>query len=89
MRNSKLIEILATLTEVEIIEFKKFIGELCKNKDSAILKLFHLLEKSYPKFQEEDIQKKILFKKIFKGEAYNENKIYSKSLRVISVILWI
>jgi hypothetical protein len=66
MRNSKLIEILATLTEVEIIEFKKFIGELCKNKDSAILKLFHLLEKSYPKFQEEDIQKKYCLKRFLR-----------------------
>ncbi|MBK8674404.1 MAG: hypothetical protein IPN93_15905 [Bacteroidetes bacterium] len=86
MRNSKLIEILATLTEVEIIEFKKFIGELCKNKDSAILKLFHLLEKSYPKFQEEDIQKKILFKKIFKGEAYNENKISKLMSELVKLI---
>jgi hypothetical protein len=57
MKNSKLIEILASFSNDEIFEFRKFMGDLFRNKDSASFKLFQLLEKSYPKFNERHSKK--------------------------------
>lgn len=86
MKNSKLIEILSSFKNEEIIEFKKYIVDLNRNKESANLKLFQLLEKSYPKFNELDIQRRIIFKKVFKGEAYNENKLSKLMSELVKLI---
>jgi hypothetical protein len=86
MKNSKLIEILSSFSNDEMFEFRKFMGDLFRNKESASLKLFQLLEKSHPKFNEIDIQKKVLFKKIYKGELYNENKISKLMSELVKLV---
>lgn len=72
MNRSKLIPILKSLSKNETKEFDKFLNSPffgCKN---FVLNFYRALIKFYPAFNEKDIAKNKLFRKLYKNKKYND-----------------
>lgn len=86
MKNSKLVELMCVFTPAEMLELRKYAIDFYKLKESPSLKLFFLLEKALPNLDQNDISKKSIFKKIFKQEDFNENKLSKLMSELIKLI---
>ncbi len=75
MKESKLIKTLEIISEQELQSFKDWLDSPFHNKSEAIRKLYALLLKYAPIFEEKHLQKPVLFKKLYKKEKYNELKM--------------
>jgi hypothetical protein len=73
MNRSGLIEVLRTLTPKELREFSEFVNSPFFNKNVNVTKLFELLRKAYPEFENEKIDKTRIFKKLFPGKVYKDS----------------
>lgn len=76
MRKAKITECIASLSEEELNAFKLYMENAIQKKDSPAYKLFSILIKLYPDFNETFIERKKVFSKIFKNEPFNENKLF-------------
>lgn len=79
MKDHALIKLLSTFSKDEIKEFGEFISVPYLNNRDVVKKLFALIEKEYPGFDKESINKRTLFGKLYPGKKFNES-----SLRVIT-----
>ena len=71
------IEILKTFTGKEISEFSDFLDSPFHNTNRSVVKLFELLKKHHPHFDNKKITKEEIFGKIYPGKAYNEQTMKS------------
>lgn len=82
MQNTRLIQLLKSLSTSEIKQFKDFISSPVFNKNKNVISLFESLKKYHPDFinipNEEDI-----FKKVFPGTTYD----YFKLKNIVSDLL--
>jgi hypothetical protein len=72
MERSKSIDILKSLSEEELKQFKDFLGSPFFNTNRTLLKLFDVLKKYYPGFPPDKITKEKVFKKLYPGKSFNE-----------------
>ena len=71
MLKSSLLEILRTLSKEESLKFEDFINSPYHNKSSNTIKLYSILRKYSPDFTSEDLDKELVWKKLFPGKEYN------------------
>lgn len=80
MENSLLIEILRTFDKEELKRFEEFIGSSYFNKKNIVKKLFSIIRKYAPAFNDERMTRENFWKKLFPGKEYNygvmKNSIY-------------
>lgn len=75
MKNIKLFDLLARLKHPEWKAFVKFVESRCHKQDALPLKALQLLDKYHPAFYKAKVSKEKLFKKLFPGQPYLENKL--------------
>lgn len=74
MQNSKLIQLLRTLSEKELIALEDFLGSPYFNKDQTVINLFLQLKNYYPVFLDSRLDKAVLFQVLFPGKTYNDKQ---------------
>lgn len=78
MLNSKVIDILKTLTQEELKRFNEFVNSPYHNKNKKVILLFNLLSKHHPSYENKELTKENLFSKIFTG---SEKEFSDASIR--------
>lgn len=86
MKSSKLIDILKSLSDNELKGLAVFIEKKLDKKDTLPQKLFLVLEKYFPEFDEKDLRKEKIYTKVFPKQKYNENK-FSKLMSELTKII--
>lgn len=71
MLKSSLLEILRTFNKEDFLKFEDFIKSPYHNKNSNAIKLFSEIRKFTPDFNGEELDKEIVWKKLFPGKEYN------------------
>ncbi len=74
MLNNKFLTLLKTLTSIELSQFEQYLTTRHAKKKIAI-SVFKYIKKFHSRYDHEDLDKKIAFKKIFKGRPFNYRKI--------------
>lgn len=75
MLNSKLISILKTFSAREVTDFERLVNSPFFNVNADVSALFGLLKKQFPDLDEKKLEKKTIFKNLFSGKRYNEQKL--------------
>ena len=86
MKNSKLIDILKSFTKEESKDLAIYIEHAKVKENTFVQLLFTYLNKQYPEFQEKNIEKEKVFKKLFPTKKYDENKL-SKIMSELTKII--
>ncbi|HQY53578.1 MAG TPA: hypothetical protein PLD63_14530 [Ignavibacteria bacterium] len=73
MKDHSLIKLLRTFSGEEIKEFGEFISNSYYNKRKAVKKLYDIIRKQYPDFNEKNIDKKNIYQLIFPDKKYSES----------------
>lgn len=80
MLKSSLLEIIKTFDEEELMKFEDFLKSPYHNKITNVIKLFSEIKKYYPGFNNEELNKEFIWKKLFSEKEYNygtmKNLIY-------------
>ena len=71
MLKSSLLEILRTFGKEDFLKFEDFIRSPYHNKNSNSIKLFSAIKKYTPTFDNQDLDKEIVWKKLFPEKGYN------------------
>ncbi|MCB0722604.1 MAG: hypothetical protein KDC42_09890 [Ignavibacteriae bacterium] len=74
MENSKIVQILQTFSPKEINEFGKFVNSPYFSTGRNADGLFNILKNYYPDFDSPELDRTLVFKKLFPGEKFNEKK---------------
>ncbi len=75
MYNSRLVELLKTLSVYELNRFEKFVASPFFNMNEEITALFRILKKYSPNYEHKNISKEKVFKAIFPEQKYNDKKL--------------
>jgi len=75
MLTSKLISVLKTLSPRELNAFEKLVASPFFNVNEEVSALFALLKKFYPALEEKQVEKRTVFKSLFRSSRYNEQKL--------------
>ncbi len=75
MHNTQLISLLKTFSVYEINSFQKFVHSPYFNKSDKVIKLFNLLEGTHPGYDDPCLEKKVVYKKIFGGNKYDDKQM--------------
>ena len=83
MNKSSLIEILRSFDKEELTKFEDFLNSPYHNKNRNTLRLFTVVKKYFPNFKSEELNKEIVWKKLFPDKDYNygvmKNQIHELS----------
>ncbi|MBK9333246.1 MAG: hypothetical protein IPM96_12775 [Ignavibacteria bacterium] len=72
MKNSKLLNLLRSLTKTEFREFGLFVNSPYHNKETVLIIFYDILKKLYPDFNDRDVDRKIIYTPLFPGKKYND-----------------
>jgi hypothetical protein len=72
MQNTRLIELLKTFKEKELLGLEDFISSKYFNKNTQIIELFTNIKKYFPAFDSEELTKQNLYLKIFGKKKYSD-----------------
>lgn len=72
MLGSNLLQILESFSNEDMIRFRLFINSPFFNKNEIVVKFFDCIKKFHPSFQSSKLSKENIFRKLFKGEIYND-----------------
>ena len=75
MLKSKTIEILKTFSPREWNDCRNYLSSTYLNENKTLLKLFNLLYKSSPLFDDKELTKQYLYSKLFGRTRYNDQKM--------------
>lgn len=75
MENNKLIQMLHSLSKIELNRFLDMVNSDYFNKNGQLRKLAFLLSGTYPKFHMEDISKEVLFQGLWPDLSFDEQKL--------------
>lgn len=75
MKNNQLIKLLKTFNSKEIKKFSEFISSPYFNKNKNVIKLYDVIKKAHPGFEQENLTKENLFSSIFPEKKYNDNTL--------------
>jgi len=70
---SGLIDAFKSFSPKEIKDFSEFVSSPYFNKNLNVVKLFEVIRKNYPAFDNEKMEKEKVFKKIFPGKPYKDS----------------
>ncbi len=87
MKNSKAVQVIAALTEDELKELSDFARSPYFNTNKNIIRMFDLLRKHYPDFEESKIEKEIIFAKLFPEKPYSEQIMKNLSSQLLQLTL--
>lgn len=87
MKDSRLIEILRTFSKEEMKEFGKFINSPYFGCRKFIINFFGILKKYYPEFKDEDIERRKLFREMYKDKKYNDGLMRRINSEIIKFAL--
>lgn len=73
MIKSSLIEAVRTFSPKEMKELGEFVNSPFYNKNENVIKLFDVIRKAYPEFEESKIEKTKVFRKIFHSKPYKDS----------------
>ncbi len=85
MKNIKLFELLETFSKEEFDNFGFFLNSPYLNSSQNAIKLFEVISEAYPDFDNEELTKESIFRKIYPNDPYKDKKIrdlFSKSLEL-------
>lgn len=72
MHKSKVIEIIRTFSGEELKIFRNYLLSPVHNTNKKVIKLFELVKKYYPEFNSRNINKELIFKKLYPGKKYSD-----------------
>lgn len=75
LENSKIIQVLRSLSRKEMTKFGEFVQSPYFNKNEPVMNLYSGLEKYYPLFGSRNFTIENVFKDVFPGSKYNYHKI--------------
>lgn len=75
MNNSKLLNILKLYTPEDIKQFGKFIASPYFSTGRDVRGLFSLLKNSYPHFASPELERRVIYSKLFKDSPFNERRL--------------
>jgi hypothetical protein len=75
MHNSKILRLLGNLDEKEFRLLSKFLRSPFFNYSSAITDLYDYLRKYHPEFEHAALDRKKIYRKLFKGQGYDDKKM--------------
>lgn len=86
MENSKLIEVLKTLSKTEFKEFGKYLEGTSYRKTGPVFMLYQYLKKFHPKYPAEKIRKEIVYKTLFKHKGNINKKVFDLMYNLYHVL---
>lgn len=92
MQNSKLIQLLQTFSTAEWRSFQDFVHSPYYNKHEDTARLSDYLKEGAPDLREDYIERPLVYRNLFPGEAYDErrlNRLMSKLLKLAEQFLGI
>ncbi|MBK8983752.1 MAG: hypothetical protein IPM38_15895 [Ignavibacteria bacterium] len=72
MKDSKLLNLLRSLTKSEFREFGLFVNSPFHNKEIVLILFYDLLKKIYPEFNDREVDRNIVYAELFRGKKYND-----------------
>lgn len=72
MKNTQLIEILASLNKSEFKEFGKYIISPFFNNRSEVIRFFNAIKKFYPLFDSEELSEEVIFILVYPGKDFSD-----------------
>ncbi|MCB0720957.1 MAG: hypothetical protein KDC42_01530 [Ignavibacteriae bacterium] len=85
MENSKVIQILRTFSPKEINEFEKFVASPYFSTGRNADGLFNILKNYYPAFDSPELDRELVFKKLFPGEKFNQKKFVNVASALVQL----
>ena len=87
MKNSKLIQLLGTLTSRELTRFEEYVHSPFFNKHQELKKLSTYLVKQGPEFKtERKLEKERIYKHLYGNVPYNDNMFYSLFSKLLKLL---
>lgn len=86
MKKSKVVQLLSALRKDEISELKDFLISPFFNKSKLVVKLFEVLTKYAPEYNEEDIAKEKIYKKVFGSGKFNVQLLRNLSSELYKLV---
>lgn len=77
MKNGKLVQILATLSQVEMTRLYKYIQSPYFHVHQDTVRLFEILHKHHPVFRESAMEPEVVFHQLFPEAAYHKSRLYT------------
>jgi hypothetical protein len=75
MKNSKIAVLLSNLDKNEFKEFGKFVKSPYFNSNANIIKLYDLISKYFPDFENAKLTKENIYSHVYPGEKYNDSTV--------------
>lgn len=75
MQNTKLLQLFKAIREGELREFTQFLKSPFYNRNQRVIALYEYLRKHKKNLEDERLDKKYTFKRLFKGEEYEDWKM--------------
>lgn len=75
MHNTKLLKLFKAIREGELREFTQFLKSPFYNRSQLVIKLYEYLKKNKKNLEDEKLDKKYVFKILFKGKKYEDWRI--------------
>jgi len=86
MKDSKLIQQLKILNEVELKRFYLFLRSPYFTKSKDVVKLFEFVRKFHPNFKDKLLEKARIFKKLFPKEPYSDIKLRNLQAKLSKIV---
>ena len=77
MKNSKLILILQSLSQVELTRLEKYVHSPYFHVHADTVRLFDLLKKRYPQFKEKYVSQERVYADLFPGKPFQKARLYT------------
>ena len=75
MKNSKLIKLLMSFDSKELRAFKDYVSSPFFNKNEDLIQFYGYLKKVAPQFSDKKVERKVIFKKIYPKQPYDEKQM--------------
>jgi len=72
LKDSKLINLIETFTKTEFREFGMFVNSPYHNREKVMINFYNYLKRIYPVFSEKNLERRIVFSKIFSEKKFSE-----------------
>jgi len=76
MKEGRIVDVLKTFSNKEIVRLKKFINSPYFNENTKITALIQFISGFHPKFNDKKLSYEIAYKTVFKAKEYNEKQLW-------------
>src|ERR1044072_8720307 len=85
MNNTKLVQLMKSLSATELHKLQQFVSAPFINTNENIISLFSCISKHHPDYKNPLLEKKKVFAKLFPNETYNDGRIRYLSSELLSI----